>query len=78
MTKIRCTKCGKIIEGDKHGTFITCNCKKGIKTPYGQTGIFIDETEEYCRIGFKKKAQVEIFNGKQWITLDKWEKSKGE
>lgn len=38
--KIRCKKCGEIIEGDKKGTYITCKCK----------AIAIDETEYYWRI----------------------------
>lgn len=37
---IRCRDCGKIIEGDKRGTYIKCECGK----------VAIDETEYYCRI----------------------------
>jgi len=40
MTKIKCLKCGDIIEGDKKGTYIECKCKN----------IAIDETEYYYRI----------------------------
>lgn len=40
MTKIKCNKCGDIIEGDKKGTYIKCSCKT----------IAIDETEYYYRI----------------------------
>lgn len=39
--KIRCKKCRDIIEGDKKGKFIQCNCKS----------CYIDETEHYCRLG---------------------------
>ena len=38
--KIRCKKCGEVIEGDKKGTYITCKCGK----------IAIDETKYYYRI----------------------------
>lgn len=40
MTKIKCLKCGDIIEGDKKGTYIECKCKT----------IAIDETPYYYRI----------------------------
>lgn len=38
--KIKCKKCGEIIEGDKKGTYITCKCK----------AVAIDETPYYWRI----------------------------
>ena len=38
--KIKCLKCGKVIEGDKKGHFITCKCQE----------IAIDETPYYYRI----------------------------
>lgn len=38
--KIKCKKCGEVIEGDKKGTYITCKCK----------AIAIDETTYYVRI----------------------------
>ena len=38
--KIRCKKCGDIIEGNKRGTFIQCSCKS----------IAIDETKWYTRL----------------------------
>lgn len=38
--KIKCVHCEKIIEGDKKGTYITCDCRK----------CAIDETDYYCRI----------------------------
>lgn len=50
MTKIRCKKCGDIIEGDYQGTFKQCQCKT----------IYIDETKYYCRIGFSSKEDFEI------------------
>lgn len=40
MAKLKCNKCGDIIEGDKKGTYIECSCK----------AIAIDETEYYYRI----------------------------
>jgi len=47
--KIRCKKCGDIIEGDKRGTYIQCSCKS----------IAIDETKWYCRILYKRKDDYE-------------------
>lgn len=38
--KIKCKKCGEVIEGDKKGTYIACKCK----------AIAIDETAYYVRI----------------------------
>ena len=38
--KLRCKKCGDIIEGDKRGTFIKCKCKS----------IAIDVTIWYTRL----------------------------
>lgn len=43
--KLRCKKCGDIIEGDKKGTYITCKCK----------AIAIDETPHYWRINGNKE-----------------------
>ena len=40
-TKIRCLKCGDIIEGDRKGHLINCSCKS----------CYIDETPDYYRIG---------------------------
>ena len=39
--KIKCKRCGDILEGDSKGTFIQCSCKS----------CYIDETLYYCRIG---------------------------
>lgn len=39
--KIKCKKCGDIIEGDKRGTLIECKCK----------ACYIDETKYYVRVG---------------------------
>lgn len=38
--KIRCKKCGDIIEGDRRGTYISCSCES----------CSVDETEYYGRI----------------------------
>lgn len=38
--KIKCKKCGEVIEGDKKGTYIMCKCK----------AIAIDETPYYWKI----------------------------
>ena len=38
--KLRCKKCGDVIEGDKRGTFIQCSCKS----------IAIDGTKWYTRL----------------------------
>jgi len=44
--KIKCKKCGDIIEGDKRGTLIYCSCKT----------IGIDETRWYVRILYKNEG----------------------
>ena len=47
--KVKCLKCGQIIEGDLKGTFIQCKC--------GKTAI--DQTNQYVRIiGNKKDFKV--------------------
>ena len=38
--KIKCLKCGDIVEGDKRGNCITCKCG----------ACFIDETPYYWRV----------------------------
>ena len=38
--KIKCKKCGDIIEGDRKGTLIWCSCES----------VGIDETEWYTRL----------------------------
>ena len=48
--KIRCKKCNDIIEGDKKGSFIFCECRE----------IGIDETIWYCRIVGKKEDYEEV------------------
>ena len=48
--KIKCKKCGEVIEGDKKGTYITCKCK----------AIAIDETIYYCRINGNLEDYEEI------------------
>lgn len=44
-TKIKCKKCGDIVEGDGKGTFKQCKCKS----------CYVDETQWYCRIGGNPK-----------------------
>ena len=46
--KIKCLICGDVLKGDQKGTFMTCSCKN----------IYIDETEYYCRVGFKDKDKI--------------------
>lgn len=48
--KLKCKKCGDIIEGDKKGTFIQCKCKS----------CYIDETKWYVRVGGNLKDIEEI------------------
>ena len=48
--KIRCKKCNDIIEGDKKGGFIFCECRE----------IGIDETIWYCRIVGKEEDYEEV------------------
>lgn len=48
--KIKCKKCGDILEGDKKGTWKTCTCK----------AIYIDETKWYCRVGGKLEDIEEV------------------
>ncbi len=52
--KIKCTKCGDVLEGDKKGTWITCTCK----------AIYIDETKWYYRIG-GNEGDFEILEEKE-------------
>ena len=48
--KIKCKKCGDIVEGDKKGTLILCSCKS----------IGIDETKWYTRLLGDPKDYEEI------------------
>ena len=59
-TKIKCKLCNTIIEGDKNGTMIYCQC--------GQT--YIDETQYYCRIGGDQE-NIMIFDGIDFKDLKK-------
>lgn len=45
MTKIKCLLCGDVLQGDEKGTFKECKCRT----------CYIDETEDYCRIGGNEK-----------------------
>jgi hypothetical protein len=47
--KIKCNKCGDILEGDKRGTLIYCSCRS----------IAIDETKWYARVLYKTKEDYE-------------------
>ena len=48
-TRIKCLKCGDIIEGDGKGTYTQCKCKS----------CFVDETKWYCRVGGDPKYIVD-------------------
>lgn len=48
--KIKCKKCGNIIEGDKKGHLIFCECKS----------CYIDETPYYWRIGGNREDFEEV------------------
>jgi hypothetical protein len=50
MTKIKCLICGDVLTGDGRGTFMQCKCKN----------IYIDETEYYCRVGFKDEENYKV------------------
>jgi len=53
--KIKCKKCGDVIEGDKRGTLIYCSCKT----------IAIDETKWYARYLYKNPDDFEIIEGEK-------------
>ena len=55
-TKIKCLKCNDIIEGDRHGTLISCNCGS----------CYIDETQYYYRIGGDPNYIVLIEDKKEY------------
>ena len=54
--KIKCLKCGGIIEGDKRGHLIFCQCK----------ACYIDETPYYYRVGGDPDYIEEIKKEEQW------------
>ena len=56
MTKIKCLKCGDIIESDGHGKWVNCSCNS----------CYIDETGNYCRVG-GNFDEYEIFENNEWI-----------
>lgn len=67
MTRIKCLKCGDIIESDGHGKWVQCSCKS----------CYIDETPNYCRVGGDfKDYEVEV-NG-EWILGSKYIEGKSE
>lgn len=53
--KIKCKKCGDVLEGDKKGTFIQCKCKS----------CYIDETKWYVRVGGNPNEIEEIKEGEK-------------
>lgn len=53
--KIKCKKCGEVIEGDKKGTYIACKCK----------AIAIDETPYYVRINGNIEDFEEVKENKE-------------
>lgn len=59
MTKIKCLKCGDIIESDGHGKWVQCTCHS----------CYIDETDYYCRIGGDSKF-MEIEKNGQWVNFN--------
>lgn len=61
MTKIKCLKCGDIIESDGYGKWVTCKCQS----------CYIDETGDYCRVGGNFN-EYEIFDNDEWITFSKY------
>lgn len=69
-TKIRCLKCGSVVEGDRRGHCIDCSCGS----------CFIDETPDYVRIGGNPEdIQVQDKDG-NWVLAksEQEEKSKPE
>ena len=61
MTKIKCLKCGDIIESDGHGKWVTCKCQS----------CYIDETDNYCRVGGNFK-DYEVFDGDNWVNGEEY------
>lgn len=67
-TKIRCLKCGSVVEGDRKGHCIDCSCG----------ACFIDETPYYVRIGGNAEdIQIQDKDG-NWISAQPEEKPKPE
>lgn len=56
MTRIKCFKCGDIIESDGYGKFVQCSCGS----------CYIDETEYYCRVG-GDFGQYFVERDNEWI-----------
>jgi len=68
MTKIRCLKCGDIIESDGRGKWVQCRCKS----------CYIDETPYYCRVG-GDFDQIEVLVDDKWVlSKDYLSKQKGD
>ena len=53
--KIKCLKCGDIIEGDRRGHLILCKCES----------CYIDETPYYYRIGGNPSDYIEVIEDKK-------------
>lgn len=63
--KIRCKKCGDIVEGDGKGYCVSCKCGN----------CYIDSTKYYCRIGGNFE-NIEVFiNDGLVINFDEYVKS---
>lgn len=62
MVKIKCLICGDVLVGDEKGTFMQCSCKN----------IYVDETEYYCRVGFKDETKYKILKNfkRKRVSLD--------
>jgi hypothetical protein len=58
MTKIKCLKCGDIIESDGHGKWVSCSCNS----------CYVDEKGDYCRIGGDSKF-TEIEKDGKWVNF---------
>ena len=61
MTKIKCLKCGDILESNGHGKWVTCKCKS----------CYIDETDDYCRVG-GNFDNYEIFDNGDWVSFKEY------
>lgn len=57
--RIKCKKCGEIIEGDGHGTLIWCKCKScAIDEVAGGYARLIGNTDDYEVLGYKEVKDV--------------------
>ena len=65
MTKIKCLKCGDIIESDGKGKWVQCSCG----------ACYIDETKYYCRVGGNFDT-YEVEQDGKWILASEYLKEK--